>query len=163
MDKFDVTAKIFEFAEDFFLLVSIACLKILAEMMERLGIDDSIDIADATKPDENLLALVYFIMYYVGPYWAARGAVKSAMSTKVAELWRYFIHIFIATRKVRYTRLSIRYLWVIRYLHPDLSQTLSEHRFMNLTGDSSSSIALDMFIEKVTFAFFMIYLCVTLY
>lgn len=148
-DNFKDTAKVFEYSEDFFLLVSSAVLQIINEWMEQLGVEDIFELSDATMNNGNIHALVYFAIYYIGPYWSARGAIKCGDHEMLEDCWKYFIHLFIATGKVKYARLSIRYLWVTQHLQDNLARQLWENRFMSFSGAAASSIALDMFIEKV--------------
>lgn len=153
--KFDLAAKNFQFAEDFFNLISIACLRLLAKLMENIGTNDLWVIADATVDNANLHGFVYFTLYYVAPYWSCRSDVKCQNHAQLTDLWKYFIHLFIATNKSRYARLSIRYLWMLQYLHPDLVATFQNSRFVNLKGMAGCSSALDMFVEKVLYLHIM--------
>ena len=121
--------------------------------MHNLGTTNPIAVADATSEYDNIHALIYFIIYYVGPYWAARGAVKANKPVLIANLYKYFLHLFISTHKSRYARLTIRYLWVIQHLHPEVQECIDQHRVFNFHGKLASGIAYDMFVEKVYYFF----------
>ena len=66
------------------------------------------------------------------------------------NLWRYWIHLFIATKKVHYALLSIRFLWILESLHPRLRELFEKYSIFSFSGDEGSGIAPDGMIELVS-------------
>jgi len=65
------------------------------------------------------------------------------------NLWRYWIHLFIVTKKKHYALLSVRFLWILKALDPGLLDVFEKYNIFSFSGDDGTGIAADGFVELV--------------
>jgi hypothetical protein len=94
--------------------------------------------------------LAYACIHYFIPYWVTRSAIKWNKMEQMEDLWRHWIHLFIAAGKRHYSLLSIRFLWILRSLHPDVRAVFNQHCMFSFKGEEGTGIAADGFIELVS-------------
>ena len=63
------------------------------------------------------------------------------------NLWRYWIHLFIATKKIHYSLLSVRFLWILESLHPSVAAVFEQYNVFSFSGDDGTGIAADGMVE----------------
>jgi hypothetical protein len=68
---------------------------------------------------------------------------------EMEDLWRYWIHLFIAAKKRNYSVLSIRFLWILKTLHPEIRTALNHSMVLSFTGIEGTGIPIDGFNELV--------------
>ena len=103
----DVSAKNFHYAEDFLQLVTLALIRLVSELTAFHANCSITDLMNMYEQNLQVYQLVYLLSYYLCPYWLTRSAIKSGNSELVNRMWRYWLHLFIATRKTNYTQLTI--------------------------------------------------------
>lgn len=67
------------------------------------------------------------------------------------NLWRYWIHLFIATKKVHYSLLSVRFLWILESLEPTVADVFERYHIFSFTGNNSTGMAEDGMVELVCY------------
>ena len=65
------------------------------------------------------------------------------------DLWRWWIHLFIAAKKKNYTVLSIKFLWIMESLSPEVKAIYDDYRVFSFTGDEGTGIPADGCCELV--------------
>jgi hypothetical protein len=146
----------FHYAEHFLEKVTLALEEVMHEL-QLLHPDMSvIEILSHYKECEPVYELVYMYIWHVCPYWYTRAALKIGNSRKVNSMWRYWLHLFIAAKKTNYAIMTIRFLWLTKYLHPSIMQIINVHRVFSFTGEPNTGVPLDGVNELVrkTVAFF---------
>lgn len=73
----DVECKVFYYAEDFFQVLSIGLCRWARNLMELTGIATLSELLHYCKNTSQVYKPLYFLLYYVGPYWVTRCAIKS--------------------------------------------------------------------------------------
>ena len=120
----DVTARNFHFAEDFLQLVTLAVIRIMSELMSFHANCTPVQILAIYAKNLHVYELIHLLIYYLCPYWMTRSAIKSRNSTMINNMWRYWLHLFIATGKTNYTQLTIRFLWCMHKFAPSNCQNI---------------------------------------
>lgn len=64
--------------------------------------------------------------------------------------WRYWIHLFHATGKKHYTLLSIRFLWILRAMTPEVREIYEKYNIFSFSGDDGTGIPADRVVELVS-------------
>jgi len=145
----DPKCKNFHHGEDFLELATLAIHDILCELRVLHPDTSDIDIMHHYKEYTPLYELLYFYNWHAAPYWHTRAALKSGFSTVTNQMWRYWLHLFIAAGKTKYSVLSLRVLWSMRYLHDDVVKTINKNRLFSFSGKKDTGIPLDGFNELV--------------
>ena len=148
----DLKCAKFHYDEVFFQIVTWTLGKWVVGVMENLKVKTATELLQKLK--KNILAYetVYLYVYYICPYWIARAAIKIGDSDTVTDFWRYFIHLFIATGKFKYTIMFFRFLWVLYTVHPSVKKIYQKYRFYSFSGEPGTAIPLDSLIELVSAA-----------
>jgi hypothetical protein len=147
---FDAEANNFHYAEDILQMVTIAVCEWVKKSLPR-GENRSItQWLHSLKVNPNAYELVYACIYYFIPYWVTRSALKWNKHEHMKELWRYWLHLFIATGKTNYAALTIQFLWILTSLHPDVLDVYYQHRVISFSGDPGTGIAIDGVNELVS-------------
>ena len=79
-----------------------------------------------------------------------RSAVKYNKISQMKNLWRYWIHLFIATKKIHYSLLSVRFLWILESLHPSVAAVFEQYNVFSFSGNDGTRIAADGMVELVS-------------
>jgi hypothetical protein len=145
----DLECNNFHYAEDFLQTVTLRILKWVKENMKR-GKHKSITAwLHSLKHNSIAYELVYALTYYFIPYWVTRSALKWNKYAEMENLWRYWTHLFIATGKTNYSKLSIRFLWILKSMHPDIRAAYDLSRVMSFSGEEGTGIPIDGMNEMV--------------
>lgn len=145
----DVSARNFHYAEDFLQLVTLALIRLVSELTAFHANCSITDLLTMYEQNSQVYQLVYLLSYYLCPYWLTRSAIKSGNSELINRMWRYWLHLFIATRKTNYTQLTIRFMWCMQCLHPQIVNIYNDHRVFSFSGEDSTGIAYDGVNELV--------------
>ena len=119
----DAEAKNFHYAEDLLEMVTIAISNWIEQCVEfrrAEGITVAEWLHDIGQYNKPAYELAYACIHYFVPYWHTRAALKWNKIEDMEVWWRYWIHLFIACGKTNYSLMSIRYLWMLRSLHPQV-------------------------------------------
>ena len=145
----DIKAQNFHFAEDFLQLVTIALIHFANELMEHHAIDTATALLTMYADNSHVFELLNLLFYYLCPYWVTRSAIKSGNHVTINKMWQYWLHVFIAAQKTKYTQLTIRFLWILQSLHPDIVKIYNKHRVFSFSGEVNTGIPYDEVIELV--------------
>jgi hypothetical protein len=149
--KLDKKADNFHYAEDLLEMVTVAIqrwiIKCLAEHPPGTTVSKWLEYIRT----RNVVAYetAYACIHYFIPYWITRSALKWNKINDMEIWWRYWIHLFIATGKRNYSIMSIRFLWVLRSMHPAVKAAYEQHRVLSFSGDPGTGIPFDGVIELV--------------
>jgi len=117
--------------------------------MENVKINSPTDFLHSIRNNKPAYELTYALIYYFIPYWVTRSVIKYNITSEFDNLWRYWIHLFIAAGKKHYSVLSIRYLWIRRALNPQLREIFDSNRVFSFSGEPGTGIPIDGFNELV--------------
>ena len=145
----DLTADNFHYAEDFLQIVTLAIFKWCSKCMENIKINSPTNFLHSIRNNKPAYELTYALIYYFIPYWVTRSVIKYNITSKFDNLWRYWIHLFIAAGKKHYSVLSIRYLWIRRALNPQVREIFDLNRVFSFSGEPGSGMPIDGFNEMV--------------
>ena len=120
--------------------------------MENFKVETAIKLFQKLKKNILVYETVYLYVYYICPYWIARAAINIGNSDTVTDFWRYFIHLFIATGKFKYTIMCFKFLWVLCTVHLSVKEIYQKYRFYRFSGEPGTAIPLDGLIELVSAA-----------
>ena len=121
----------------------------MQELMEKHPDMTPIEIIHHYKGFLHLYEVLYLFCWYLCPYWHTRAALKSKKLGILNEMWRYWMHLFITARKTRYSILSMRFLWLLRYMNPQLTKIFNDYRTFSFTGGKDTGIQIDGVNELV--------------
>jgi hypothetical protein len=140
--------------------VTLALEEFMQELQVRHPDLNAVEILSHYKECEPVYELVYMYIWHICPYWYTRSALKIGSSRKVNSMWRYWLHLFIASKKTNYAIMSIRFLWMIKHLHPFIMQIINTYRVFSFSGEPNTGIPLDGVNELVRKTATFIYLSV---
>ena len=123
----DVHCKNFHYGEDFLQIVTIALCKVAHIWMARLNCSTLAQLLHKVHRQAQLYEVLYLLFYYLCPYWHTRSALRNGNYEKINNLWKYWLHLFIATNKWKYTQLTVRFLWVMSALDPNLVELYNKN------------------------------------
>ena len=146
----DVTARNFHFAEDFLQLVTLAVIRLMSELMTTHVNQTPTAILTLYVGNSQVYELIYMLIYYLCPYWVTRSALKSGNHEVINNMWRYWLHLFIATKKTNYTQLTIRFMWCMQSLHPQIVDIYNTNRVFSFSGEDNTGIPYDGVNELVS-------------
>ena len=139
----DLSARNFHYAEDFLQLVTIALVQIASEIMRFHAITTATDVLTLYEANSHVYKLLYMLFYYLCPYWVTRSAIKAGNHKIINDMWRYWLHMFMATRKTNYTQLTIRFLWIMQSLNTEIAEIYNCHRVFSFSGDDNTGVPYD--------------------
>jgi hypothetical protein len=145
----DPKCKNFHHGEDFLEIATLAIHDVLRELRILHPDKTDIKIMHHYKEYHPIYQLLYFYNWHAAPYWHTRAALKSGFSSVTNQMWRYWLHLFIAARKTNYSVLTLRVLWNMKYLHEEIVKTINKNRLFSFTGEKDTGIPLDGFNELV--------------
>ena len=108
-----------------------------------------IDWLHSIKHNRHAYELAYACIHYFIPYWCTRAALKWNTMEDLQVWWRYWTHLFIATGKYNYSIMSIRYLWMLWALHPQVKALYDQHHVLSFSGEAGTGIPYDGVAEIV--------------
>ncbi len=147
----DIEADNFHYAKDFLEIVTIAIAKWITNCVGRSATQDSItNWLSSIKNNRVRYELAYACIHYFIPYWEIRSAIKWNKVEEMETWWRYWIHLFHATRKKHYTLLSIRFLWILRAMAPEVREVYEKYNIFSFSGDEGTGIPADEVVELVS-------------
>ena len=146
---FDVSARNFHYAEDFLQMVSLALMRIVSELMLFHATQSPTELLTMYAANSHVFELIHLFIYYICPYWVTRGAVKSGNAQIINDMWKYWLHLFIATGKRNYTQLTIRFTWCLQSLHPEIVELYNSNRVFSFSGNDHTGIPYDGVNELV--------------
>ena len=147
----DLTCKVFHYGEDFLEVVSIALCKWYKVLQLKWPDHTPVQILHQIKPFSHAYELLYFFLWYVCPYWYTRAVLKVGNAAALTNMWRYWLHLFIATGKWKYAGLTIRFLWILDTINVDVKAVFDEFRTFSSSGAVGTGVAYDNMIEMVRF------------
>lgn len=145
----DVECKSFHYAEDFLQIVTLALVKFVKKLMKSHQETDPLELLHMFHKHTTIYELIYMLIYYLCPYWFTRSAIKHGISAEMDKMWRYWLHLFICTRKWKYVQLTIRFLYILQSLHPSVAQLYNNFRVFSFSGEKGSGIPYDGLNELV--------------
>jgi hypothetical protein len=145
----DLKCKNFHYGEDFMEVITIALVDLMRELRELHPDMTFIGIMHHYKANSHVYELVYLYVWHICPYWHTRAALKSANSAVIDKYWRYWLHAFIACRKSNYAIMTMRFLWMLRFLNDDLLKIIADYRVYSFTGTKDTGILMDSLNELV--------------
>lgn len=148
--ELDLEAKNFHYAEDFLEIVTIGILNFALPLLEKRSNLTVQQWLHTLKPHSNLYEVIYACFYYFVPYWCTRRMIRYNDHENLEEHWRYWVHLFLATNKRNYSILSIRFLWILKSLNPNVRNLFNLSRVFSFTGKEGTGIALDGLNELVS-------------
>lgn len=148
--SFDLKAKNYHYAEDFLQLLTIGLLKWSEKLMETAKISTPAELLHLLHNNCQVYELLYLLYYYLCPYWYTRSAIKGGKSKIITEMWKYWLHLFIAAKKYKYIQLSVRFLWTLASLHPSLLAEYYKFRVFSFSGEANTGIPIDAVNELVS-------------
>ena len=108
--------------------------------------------------------LTYALIYYFIPYWVTKSVIKYNITSEFNNLWRYWIHLFIAAGKQHYSVLLIRFLWIQRALNLQVQDIFDSNWIFSFSGKPGSGMPIDGFNEMVNTQILLNYvLCMCTY
>ena len=147
--QLDKDAKNFHYAEDFLQMVTIGIYQWIAKEMANSIHQTAVAWLSSISGNHIVYELAYACIHYFIPYWITRSALKWNRHEDMEDWWRYWVHLFHASGKFKYCLASIRFLMIMRQLHPSVKQVLDVHRVLSFTGDAGSGVPMDGVIELV--------------
>ena len=126
---FDVDCKVFHYGEDFLQIVTIALHAVVKKLMTSLACNTCLELLHKVHGHSQLYEVIYMLVYYLCPYWYTRSAIKRGKYEIVNNLWSYWLHLFIATKKWKYIQLTIRFQYVLQSLDPEVVDIFNKHQF----------------------------------
>lgn len=78
-----------------------------------------------------------------------RSALKWGKADVILDMWRYFLHLFLATNKYHYSLITLQFCWTMHALHEDVKDAFNSMRSMSWDGTEGSGIAIDAVNEMV--------------
>lgn len=145
----DIKCQHFHYGEDFLEIVTLALSKLFRELKIQHPDMTPMEILDHYKPNSPMYELIYMFVWHICPYWHTRAALKSGNSRVINQMWRYWLHLFIATGKTNYALMTMRFLWLMRYLDDSLVDIINDYRIFSFSGDKDTGIPLDGVNELV--------------
>ena len=139
----------FHYGEDFLEIVTIALADFVCELRELHPGMTYLAIMHHYKPNSHMYELLYMYLWHICPYWHTRAALKSNMPTVINQYWRYWLHAFIACCKSNHAIMTMRFLWLLRFLNPDLVKVINENCIFSFSSDKDTGIPLDGVNELV--------------
>ena len=131
-------------------MVTLAIGQWITECFEKSTYINISDWLHSIKGNRLAYELAYACLHYFIPYWATRSSLKYNKFADSEVWWRYWIHLFIATNKTNYSRMSIRFLWVMWSLNPIVKQAYDQHRVLSFSREEGSGIPYDGVCELVS-------------
>ena len=101
------------------------------------------------KPNKNAYELAYGCIHYFIPYFITRAALKWNKFSDIEVWWRYWTHLFIATGKTNYSLMSIRFLMLMKSLHPKVKAVFNQNRVLSFSGKPGTGVPMDGVCELV--------------
>lgn len=151
----DIEVSHFHYSEDFFEMVTIALQRWIQECMAAFN-DPTLTVIgwlDAISNNRVAYETAYACIYYFIPYWNTRSAIKWNKIDAMQQWWRYWLHLFIARGKRNYAAMTIRFLWVLRSMAPEIKELYDQYRVLSFSGDAGSGIPMDGVVELVCYNF----------
>jgi len=78
-----------------------------------------------------------------------RSALKWNKAEDMEHWWRYWIHLFLAAGKHNYVSMSMKFLWILRKLNPDIKAIYQQYRVFSFSGKEGTGIPADGVNELV--------------
>jgi hypothetical protein len=151
--KLDPKAANFHYAEDFLQILTIAVHAWIVRCLAANPRLTSLQWLSSIKRNTVAYELAYACIYYFIPYWATRSALKWNKYEDIQNWWRYWVHLFLATRKSKYCLMSIRFLMILWSLHPDVKDLFNKFRVLSFSGDEGTGIPMDGVCELAVYTF----------
>jgi hypothetical protein len=145
----DVNCKSFHYGEDFLQIITLALFKFVENLKKETKIESVTDLLHNFHNNSQVYELIYLLIYYLCPYWYTRSALKFGISSEINKMWRYWLHLFLATKKWKYTQLSVRFLYILQSLHPDVAILYNKFRVFSFSGEKGSASPYDGVNELV--------------
>jgi hypothetical protein len=149
----DLEANNFHYAEDLLQMVTIGIMQWIKQCMTKMQIENCTTWLHEIRSNKQAYELAYACIYYFIPYWYTRSVIKFNVTIDFDEIWRWWIHLFIAAGKHNYSVLSIRYLWIVRSMNPEIREIYDSNRIMSFSGEPGTGIPYDAFNEIVSIRF----------
>lgn len=146
----DLDCNHFHFGEDFLQIITLALIKVMDKLLLLHPTFSPTDVLHYYKRNTGVYELLYMYVYYLCPYWYTRSAIKCGDSKVLTEMWRYWLHLFIATNKYRYARMTVRFLWILNTLEDEVLQQYNKFRTFSFSGDKGTGMGVDGLNELVS-------------
>ena len=149
----DPIVNVFEVCKDYFAQFTIAIYNLVDFLYQTSKCAFLPLFMKCIKTNQTLYGLAYFLFYYALLYWHVHVAARACNWDVVAQTWKYWFHVFIATHKWRYARITIMFLWTLMVVHSAVWEQIPKNMLAKMsTSIVASWIALDLVIEWVSAA-----------
>lgn len=157
LNKVDLEANNFHYAESILQTITIACLKYMRFLMRIYNEKVPISLMHRLKPNSRVYELLYATIYYFGPYFIMRSALKFAKTEIIMQMWRYWLPLFVLTNKYNYAILTLRFTYMLHSFSEELADVFYQIRAFSFTGDAGSGIPIDGFNELVRILYIIVH------
>lgn len=139
----------FHYGEKFLEVLTHGIQKFLCELQLLHPNKTATQIMHWYKDISPIYELLYLYNWHLCPYWHTRAALKSGNSKVINSMWRYWLPLFISCKKTNYAIMSMRFLWMLRFLDDSIVQIINQYRIYSFTGQPNTGIPLDGVNELV--------------
>lgn len=146
---YDNKAQKFHYSEYLLEMITIGIAQVVEKLREKHPHKTDMRIQSLYKENSHIYELLYFWNWYLCPYWLTRTALKSGDSATINTMWRYWLPLFITAKKHNYAVMSIRFLWLMRYLDPQVASVINDFRIFSFSNAKMTGIPLDGVNELV--------------
>lgn len=147
--KLDEKAKVFHYAEDLLEMVTNAICTWIERSMANVEDMNAVEWLHSIRKNHPGYKLAYACIHYFIPYWSVCSALKWNKSQDMLLWWRHFTHLFFAAGKTNYTMMSVRFLWELHSLNPEVREIYDQHRVLSFSSEEGTGIPFDGVIELV--------------
>lgn len=144
----DEKADNFHYAEDLLEMVTIAVFNWMKECIDNTMLTP-MEWLESIWPNKIAHELAYACLNYFIPYMVLRSALKWNKMEDMEDWWRWWIHLFIATKKRNYALMSLRVGMLLNALNPDAKAAINPFRVLSFTGAEGTGIPTDGVCEMV--------------
>lgn len=147
--NFDLKCKNFHYAEHLFEVFTVGVAQFMISIRKKHPEMSDMDIQSHYRENSHIYELLYMWNWYICPYWHTRSALKAGNSEVINTMWRYWLPLFITAKKHNYAIMSIRFVWMLEYLHPDIVGIMNDFRIFSFSTAKMTGIPLDGVNELV--------------
>ena len=150
----DRECKNFHYGEDLLEMVTISVSSWIEQCVAVNPQLTVIQWLESIRRNQPAYELAYACIHYFVPYWVMRSTLKWNKVGEMEKFWRYWTHLFIACKKNNYSAMCIKFLWVLKSLHPQVKAVYDQHRVVSFSGEAGTGIPFDGLCELVSFFYF---------
>lgn len=144
----DPKADNFHYAEDLLEMVTIAIFNWMKRCIDETMLTP-MEWLESIVPNKIAHELAYSCLNYFIPYMVLRSALKWNKFEDMEDWWRWFLHLFMATKKHNYALMSLRVCMIYKALNKDAKAAINVYRVLSFTGEPGTGIPMDGVCEMV--------------